>query len=82
MNILKYSFMLLSSVTLAMSACGNDEPLVRYEPIEPGPGPDPGEEYATSRPRTSDSRPTTRSNTASSRTPTSRAAIRATITVR
>ena len=45
MNILKYSFMLLSAVTLTVSACSNDEPLVRYEPAEPGPGPEPGGEY-------------------------------------
>ena len=45
MNILKYSFMLLSTVMLAVSACSNDEPLVRYQPAEPGPEPEPGDEY-------------------------------------
>lgn len=46
MNVLKYSLMFLSFMTLAMSACGNDEPLVRYEPVEPEPEPTPDNEYA------------------------------------
>lgn len=41
MNIIKYSVALLSLLTMTVSACSNDEPLVRYEPETPAPGPEP-----------------------------------------